>query len=291
MNLADDLTRLTGTVIELHPKSGPSWSRFRLEKLEGDLYWCTAKWGVSVGDVIDVEANYNSKFKSYDVVRNIESTNVSNEVVCLQLVKYLPGVGVKKAKILSEKFPELYKEITENPTAIADAVNVNVVDVIQVAESLEASQQHYTRVTTLVNQGYPQHLASRIAPVERLYVVAAKCPYSAIKLVSGLGWKIADEIGIKKGIDPRDPNRIKAAINHYYTEQVTGSGHTTVSLGELIDPQAVPALLGCCPTNLDEYFAQELIEHIPGHYTSRSHRENAETIAFFVEKCGGGLAS
>lgn len=275
--------RISGKVIELHPKSGENWSRFKLQPVQGYPFWATAKFGVELGDVIEADATFHPTYKSYDVKSLVTAVDgkVSNAVVVLKLIDSLKGVGRIKAAKLADHFPELFDTVCNQPEKIVEFIGGELADVKAVANVLSVEKTTLGRLGELINTGYPQHIAKKIVKAgDKAYTVAAKSPYAAIKFVSGLGWLTADEIGVKWGIKRDDPERISAAINHHYREEVSGSGHTRVHVDDLLGHKAVPALLGlnrdAVPLDLIE---AELLPVGDGWLTSKSHQRNAAVIA------------
>lgn len=278
-------TRLTGTVIELHPKSGPNWSRAKVRNVDGRTAWVTAKFQIEDGETFDAECTYNEKYRSYDCVKLVDAGDgkVSNEVVILKLIDILDGVGQVKARRLGEQFPNLYDVLTEAPEKIASACGADLKDVKDVAAGLAGERAELSRVTVLVDKGYPHHLAKRIAKDDRQYRTAQESPYAAIRLVKGLGWLLADEIGRKQGIPNNDPHRIDAGINHFYLESVANDGHTIVHVDTLLAPENLPSLLGVQVGLIESAIENVLIPRGDGWYTSEWHRDNAQVISeFFV---------
>ncbi len=277
----ENTTRVIGTVIDLHPKSGDNWSRAKVQFVDGRTAWVTAKFRIEKGETFDAFCNFNEKYKSYDCVSLAAGENgeVSNEVVILKLVEILQGVGKVKARRLGEKFPNLYEILISTPEKIAEACGASLTDVKLVYLKLTAERSELSRVTTLVSKGWPNHLAKRVAKNDKAYTVAVKSPYAAIKLVDGLGWLLADEIGRKQGIALEDPSRVEAGIDHYYREEVTGDGHTLVHEDVLIP--GASDLLGVKKGLVEEKAQNVLLPRGDGWYTSKRHYDNATIISEF----------
>lgn len=278
-----ELTRIVGTVIELHPKSGDNWSRAKLQFTDGRTSWVTAKFKMEQGETLEADCTYNDKYRSYDVVKLAagEDGKVSNAVVILKLVEILDGVGAVKARRLGEQFPDLFEILTTSPEKIVEACGADLQDVKNVADGLAGEKAELSRVSTLVNKGWPHHLAKRVAKNDKAYKTALESPYAAIKFVSGLGWLLADEIGRKLGIKLDDPKRIEAGIDHFYREKVAGDGHTIVHEDDLLGVEALPALLGVKVDKIVSKVDSVLLPRGDGWYTSKQHLDNAQTIAGF----------
>lgn len=278
------LHRITGVVRELHPKSGDTWSRAKLQLDTGNHAWAVGKFRLDVGEIITANATFNSKFHSYDLVELItgHEGEVSNAVVVLKLIDYLPGVGVVKATELSEAFPDtLFDTLINDPEAIAKSCGADVRDVIAVGEDLKNEQTTLGRLSQLIAKGWPNHLAKRVCSNDTHFKIAISSPYRAIPLIAGLGWKIADEIGRKQGIALDAVERIDAGIEHYYTDKIGGVGHTIVPENVLLSPSAVPSLLGVREEKIQERLPEVLVLLEDGRFTSHTHYKNAQSIASF----------
>lgn len=276
------LHRLTGTVLDLHPKSNEKWSRAKVQTSDGFTSWVVAAFGLEVGETIDAHCTYNDKFRSYDIVSLADNGGkVTNEVVVLKLIQELGGVGAVKAGRLSEKFEDLYTMIIEKPQEIAEACGADLEEVQRVAAILGAENQVLSRVSSLLNYGYPGHIAKRIAKVEAAWKDALVSPYKIIKLIDGLGWLTADEVGRKNKIPLDDQTRVQEGILHFYREKVARDGHTKVTAAGLLSPQALPNLLGIDKAKITPEIDRTLINLDNGFYTNDWHRVNAQTIAGF----------
>jgi exodeoxyribonuclease V alpha subunit len=279
---AAELHRLTGIVLELHPKSNENWSRAKIEKADGTVCWVTAQFGLEVGETVDAHCTFNEKFRSFDVVSLADTDGkVTNEVVTLRLVQELSGVGAVKARRLSDRFPDLYETITKDPQQIATACGVDLDEVSRVASILSDEGGLLSRVSKLITYGYPGHIAKKIAKKDAAWKVALESPYRCIRLIDGLGWLIADEVGRKAKIPLDSEDRIVAGIDHYYRDKVHGDGHTKVHAAALLDSGALPNLLGLPRAKIQGHLDVTLINLNNGYYTNAHHRKNAATIAGF----------
>lgn len=220
----EKIVRLAGTVIELHPKSGPNWTRAYVQTLD-EFVWLTAKFQLQLGDTVEVDAVFNAKFRSYDAKKLITGKEISNTVVQLQLIQRVPGLGKIKAKVLAEAFPKLWDALQNNLDAVAAKAGLSKEVFSECIEAIQAQGASLGRVSELVNLGYPVRIAKIVAEQDSLYVVALKGPYGLIPYVHGLGWKVAEEIGQTMRIDANDPARVGAAIQYIWTI-VLNEGHT-----------------------------------------------------------------
>lgn len=279
------VSRLTGVVTELHPKSSENWSRARLALDTGNAAWVTGKFGLRLGEVVICDCTFDAKFKSYEIKALIcdSVAVVSNSVICLKLVEGLDGVGKVKAERLSEKYPNLFQSITEVPDEVAAFVGIPVTSVLAIAEDLTREKNNLNRLTVLEKAGWPNALAKKVIKSDQLYRIASESPYRAIRYVEGLGWKTADEIGSRQGIKKDDPARVEAAVDYYYTDFVAKKGHTKVDLDELLNECS--GILGLPTYDAVKFVVpaanNTLINLGDNWFCTDAHYKNTNTIAEF----------
>lgn len=277
--------RFTGVVVELHAKSSENWSRARLLLDTGNKEWVTGKFGLKIGEVVVCDCTFDAKFKSYEIKALIcdSVAVVSNTIICLKLVEGLDGVGNVKAQRLSEKYPNLFQAITEVPDEVAAYVGIPVTAVLAVAEDLTREKNNLNRLTALEKAGWPNGLAKKAIKNDKIFKVASESPYRAIKLIEGLGWKTADEIGSRQGIKKDDPARVEAAVDYYYTDFVAKKGHTKVDLDELLNECS--GILGLPTYDAVKFVVpaanNTLINLGDNWYCADAHYKNTNIIAEF----------
>ncbi len=275
-------TRITGEVVELHPKSGDTWTRAKVNRGTSSV-WLTCKYRLDLGQVIDVLCSFNAKFKSYDVIRNAGTSGVvSNEVVVTYIVKTLPGVGAVKAGYLSKAAGQdkLFDGILANPQWVADAVGAKIEDVNTLVQELNKYRAEFADVSSLTNYGYTPAIAKAITQLG-LVDAALQSPYPLIPLVTGLGWKLADEVGRKQGIALDAPERVVAGIVHFYNEEVRGQGCTIVSLDELCGSNGAAKFLSVGSDLIREHAVNALIPVGDDLVISKQDLSNEQTIQEF----------
>ena len=84
-------------------------------------------------------------------------------------------------------------------------------------------------------------------------------PYQIYQDITGIGFKIADQIAKSMGISPEEPVRIKAGI-HYLLEQASSSGHCYLPVPQV--GEQLSKLLDIAPLQAVEPFADESIFEI-----------------------------
>jgi hypothetical protein len=281
---SDVTHKIVGIVREKNPKSGPTWSRFKIQLDTGRHAWCVCNWPVDIGEIVVANATFNSQYKSYDLIEVLHDhqESVSNAVVIMKLCENLQGVGVVKAGKLGEKFPNLYETVINDPHAIVAACGAKLEDVVRVGNELDGQKEVLTRLTLLKKAHWPDHLAKRIVTSDQLYRISIKSPYAAIPWVEGLGWLIADEIGSKQKIAIDAPERIAAGIDHVYRSKVTDDGHTKAPRWFL--NRELERILSLHETKFRNTLDVELIPLQDDWMCSDRNRRHASTIMDFFCK-------
>ena len=132
-----------------------------------------------------------------------------------------------------EEEPERLAEIKGISGRMAAEIGVQILEKRELREAM-------IYLSTL---GIPNSTAVRIYERYKtdLYQIMKTNPYRLAEDIRGIGFKTADEIGAKAGIDVSDPKRIRGGILHTLKEAL-GEGHTYIPKDELLPRSA--SLLG-----------------------------------------------
>lgn len=68
---------------------------------------------------------------------------------------------------------------------------------------------------------------------EKIMAILNTNPYELIE-IDGIGFKKADEIALKLGLDPESPVRVEACLMYCFTEKIMGNGHTVATTGTVL---------------------------------------------------------
>lgn len=185
------------------------------------------------GEYVD-HPTYGKQFK----VKSYEET-VPDDVLSIE--RYLSsgaikGVGEALAKRIVKRFgedtfrimenePERLAEIKGISSRIAQEIGMQVCDKKQMREAFIFLQQY----------GISNNLAVKIYEFykDRVYGVMRNNPYQLAEDISGVGFKMADDIAIKLGISADSEYRIRCGLL-YELMQASSEGHTYLPMEELI---------------------------------------------------------
>ncbi len=139
----------------------------------------------------------------------------------------IKGIGTVTAQKIVRKFGlESLEIIQNNPERLAEIPGISVKKALKVAASLEEHAAIQRIMVFLQGVGISPAYALKIFRVygnEAVNVVSEN-PYRLADDVFGIGFKIADQIAGKLGIQTDSPYRIRAGIR-YLLNEVSGEGH------------------------------------------------------------------
>lgn len=139
----------------------------------------------------------------------------------------IKGIGAALAKRIVKKFQSnTFKVIEEEPERLTEVKGISERIAKEIATQFEEKQQMRSAMIFLQKYGITNQLAVKIfkAYGQQMYEILNKNPYKLAEDISGIGFKLADEIATKAGIGVDSEFRIKAAMV-YILQQANGNGH------------------------------------------------------------------
>lgn len=226
---------------------------------------------LSVGESIEVEGKWiNHKIygSQFEVQSFMPVTPSSLEGIYVYLSSgMIHGIGEKMAKRIVDKFGVDTLEIIQNtPERLTEVEGIGMKKVKQIQESYEENRELRNIIIQLSPYGITPNYCLRIYKKykEKSLEVINKNPYRLAEEVRGIGFRIADDIASKIGIDKYSSDRIMQGIL-FTLNQSLGSGHTYLPKRVLIE-QSVK-ILGVEPT-----FVENGIIDLA--YSQKVHLEN-----------------
>lgn len=195
---------------------------------------------INEGEYIEVEGEMTSH-SAYGEQVSINSYNIKVPEDEIAIIRYLgsgaiKGIGPKMADRIVAKFKEnTFKIIEEEPERLAEIKGISVRMAMEIATQLEEKRDMRKALIFLQQFGISLNLAIKIYNKYGLetYTVVKTNPYRLAEDIGGIGFKIADEIAEKAGIDKNSDFRIRSCIL-YVLSQSAGAGHAYLPKDELI---------------------------------------------------------
>lgn len=228
---------------------------------------------LSVGESIEVEGKWiNHKIygSQFEVQSFMPVTPSSLEGIYVYLSSgMIHGIGEKMAKRIVDKFGVDTLNIIQNtPERLTEVEGIGMKKVKQIQESYEENRELRNIIIQLSPYGITPNYCLRIYKKykDKSLEVINKNPYRLAEEVRGIGFRIADDIASKIGIDKYSPDRIMQGIL-FTLNQSLGSGHTYLPKRVLIE-QSVKIL------GVEHTFVENGIIDLA--YNQKVHLENKD---------------
>lgn len=178
---------------------------------------------VNIGGHWTLHPKYGKRFQADYIERSKEMSLM--EIECfLQTIK---GIGQARAKKIVSSFgKDTLKILSENPERLKEiGIPQSVIDSVKKElqedsgfELLKRKLMPLGLTLTTVKKIYKQY-------GDKAYNIVTENPYRLADDINGIGFKKADEIALKLGIDPESDFRVSACIK-YVLQKKAQEGHT-----------------------------------------------------------------
>ena len=226
---------------------------------------------LSVGESIEIEGKWvNHKIygSQFEVQSFIPITPSSLEGIYVYLSSgMIHGIGEKMAKRIVDKFGvDTLDVIQNNPERLTEVEGIGIKKVKQIQESYEENRELRNIIIQLSPYGITPNYCLKIYKKykEKSIEIINKNPYRLAEDIRGIGFRIADDIAAKIGIDKYSPDRIMQGIL-FTLNQSLANGHTYLPKRILIE-QSVKIL------GVEPKFVENGIMDLA--YTQKVHLEN-----------------
>ena len=156
----------------------------------------------------------------------------------------IKGIGAAMAARIVRRFKgDTFRIIEEEPERLAEVKGISEKKAIEISAQMEEKKDLRQAMIFLTQYGISVPLAVKIYQQygNRTYQVVEENPYRLADDISGIGFKIADEIASRIGIHTDSDYRIRSGLL-YVLLQATGEGHTCLPKEDLL--HRASALLG-----------------------------------------------
>ncbi len=195
---------------------------------------------LSVGEEISMEGHYTTH-SIYGLQFNVESftTNIPHEKNAFE--RYLgsgaiKGIGPVLASKIVEAFgDDTFRVIEEQPERLEEVKGISMAKAQSIAEIFY--NQRTMRQAIIFLQEYNISLTYGMKIYEhykdKTYQIVRENPYRLAEDIYGIGFKLADSIAAKTGIERDHPHRIMSAVT-YVLNQGALDGHVYLTKEELV---------------------------------------------------------
>ncbi|MBR5509656.1 MAG: ATP-dependent RecD-like DNA helicase [Lachnospiraceae bacterium] len=140
----------------------------------------------------------------------------------------IKGIGAALAARIVRRFKgDTFRIIEEEPERLAEVKGISNRKAMEIAEQMEEKKELRQAMMFLTQYGISMTLAVKIYQEygPRTYQIVQENPYRLADDISGVGFKIADDIAGRIGIHTNSDYRIRSGLL-YVLLQATGEGHT-----------------------------------------------------------------
>jgi exodeoxyribonuclease V alpha subunit len=235
----DTLEGTIEQVLFFNPENG--YSVFKLSQESGETHVIVGFFPpLSPGERLrasgkwEVNAKFGPQFKVESFIPVLPSTAKGIEkFLSCGLIK---GIGPVLAKRIIQKFGEETLEIlSRSPDRLKEVDGVGVVKLREIKKSWEEHRDIRDLIIFLQEHNVSTSLATKVYRQygQKSYLVLKTNPYQLCLDIWGIGFKTADQIALKLGMDPASPERVKAFIL-YLCEKDNEQGHVFSYAGEIV---------------------------------------------------------
>lgn len=219
---------------------------------------------ISEGESLELTGEY-TVHPSYGPQFKVQQYSIKALEDIASIERYLgsgaiKGVGAALAARIVRKFKEdTFRIIEEEPERLAEIKGISERKAQEIAQQTEEKRELRQAMIFLQNYGISLSLAVKIYQTYQLdmYRIIQENPYRMAEDVTGVGFKIADEIAHRVGIHLDSDFRIRSGIM-YVLQQASLEGHTYLP-EELLTRRACE-LLGVDASGVEKHYMDMAID-------------------------------
>lgn len=219
---------------------------------------------IGEGEFIEVTGGYTAH-PIYGEQFHVKQFQIKDPEDMVAMERYLAsgaikGIGTALAGRIVKKFKEeTFHIIEEQPERLSEVKGISEKLAREIYQQFTEKRELRGAMLFLQQYGITNHLAVKIYQKygDRMYQVMKENPYRLAEDISGVGFKIADEIAIRAGIGNNSDYRIRAAIL-YALSQAAGNGHVYLPEEELLRQTA--EILGVALEDMERHMTALAME-------------------------------
>lgn len=248
----DTISGYVEHIIYQNPENG--YTVMELMGEEAEITCVGTCRGLTEGETIEASGEY-TEHPVYGTQFKISAYQTVAPKDRVSMERYLgsgaiKGVGAALAARIVKKFgDDTFRIIEEEPERLSEIKGISERKAREIAQQMEEKRDLRDALIYLQQFGISNTLALRIYDTYgmTLYSVMKENPYRLAEDITGIGFKIADEIASKIGIHTDSDYRIRSGI-FYTLLQSVGEGHCYLPMEQLLNRSAV--LLGISQENI-----------------------------------------
>lgn len=216
---------------------------------DGERYTCVGTFQyINEGEYIDLTGN-ETIHPGYGEQIQIKSYEIKAPADEIAMERYLAsgvikGIGEALASRIVKRFgSDTFRIIEEEPEQLSKVKGISEKKALEIASQMMEMRDMRRAMMFLQDLGISMNMAVKIYGQygPSMYTIIKENPYKLADDISGIGFKIADEIAAKAGIRENSDYRIRSGIMYVLLQSVN-NGHVYLPQDELV--RAAGELLG-----------------------------------------------
>lgn len=225
---------------------------------DGEHHTCVGNFQfLNVGEYIDLTGN-EIVHRGYGDQIQVVSYELKNPTDEISMERYLGsgairGIGEALAARIVKKFgSDTFRIIEEEPEQLSKVKGISEKKALEIANQVMEKKDARKAMMFLQNLGISMNLAAKIYGQygPSMYEIIQQNPYRLADDITGIGFKIADEIAARQGIEKNSPYRIHSGLLYVLYQAVT-NGH--VYLPQEILFQEAKEILGISEVEFEKH--------------------------------------
>ena len=220
-------------------------------------------WGLTAGELVALSGRWEEDPRFGRQLR-VSAARPILPATAAGIERYLvaasvKGIGPRLAQRIVAAFADRTLEVVaQHPERLEQVPGLGPARRAALVAALAPRIARDATLIYLLDLGVGTALAARI--IEALGDNAVRTvreqPYSLARLVTGIGFTLADRIAHSQGVEDDDPARMDAGVAHALAE-LANKGHTAPPAGQLLD--AAVGLLGCTVEQAQAAITREVV--------------------------------
>ena len=230
---------------------------FHLNNSDGEVTCVGSFHYIEEGELLRLKGGYTTH-KMYGLQFAVEESEICEPEDLVSIERYLgsgaiKGIGAALAARIVRRFgDDTMRIVEEEPERLAEIKGISEKKAMEIAEQMTEKADMRRAMIFLQKYGISLNLGAKIYQKygQTVYGVLQENPYRLAEDISGVGFKIADEIAYRIGIHTDSDYRIKSGMV-YTLLQATGEGHVYLPKDELF--QRAAELLGVDSSYMEKH--------------------------------------
>lgn len=271
---------------------------FVVEEADDDDVTCVGSFPfISEGEYVQLTGNMVSH-NTYGEQFQVSHMQIKDPDNSVAMEKYLAsgaikGIGPALASRIVKKFKaDTFRVIDEEPELLVQIKGISEKMAREIYAQFSEKRELRNAMLFLQPYGISTNLAVKIYKKygERMYQVIRENPYRLAEDISGVGFKIADDIAMKAGLHTDSDYRIRAAVIYTLTQAASASGHVYLPVESLKNYMLTK--LGIANEGIDTQLSNLAIEGkivikeedgIKKVFSARNYRLELDTARMLVD--------